>query len=390
MNPGRKISFVYSSITIGLVLLAGGVFFILSSHYTEVLYFRYLNEKAQIVAMERFEKDELDSIRYQNVVWRRQHSIPTSKEIFINTADLGNANKQLSEYLDNQQLKSIYDGNVINFKHDDEVGSAILYYDNEGTFAVIVLSHNPYGDEIARTIGWALIILILLTSLILFLFSRLYAIRMVNRIDADYQAEKLFVNNASHEINNPLTAIRGECEVALMRDRSGDDYRKSLQRISKETERIVNIIQHLLLFSHEKERDTEKVTVSQFLQQFAGEQTHVIIESDFKVSMKEELLQIAIRNLIDNAHKYGNGRPVVVRATEPRQIEIIDQGIGIPEVDMPHIFSPFYRASNTNGTKGNGIGLALTKSILEKYGATMKVQSIENEGTIIKLTFPAP
>lgn len=46
MNPGRKISFVYSSITIGLVLLSGGVFFILSSHYTEVLYFRYLNEKS--------------------------------------------------------------------------------------------------------------------------------------------------------------------------------------------------------------------------------------------------------------------------------------------------------------------------------------------------------
>lgn len=64
--------------------------------------------------------------------------------------------------------------------------------------------------------------------------------------------------------------------------------------------------------------------------------------------------------------------------------------LGIPETDLPHIFSPFYRASNTNGTKGNGIGLALTKSILEKYGATMKVQSIENEGTIIKLTFPAP
>lgn len=388
MNPGRKISFVYSSITIGLVLLAGGVFFILSSHYTEVLYFRYLNEKAQIVAMERFEKDELDSIRYQNVVWRRQHSIPTSKEIFINTADLGNANKQLSEYLDNQQLKSIYDGNVINFKHDDEVGSAILYYDNEGTFAVIVLSHNPYGDEIARTIGWALIILILLTSLILFLFSRLYAIRMVNRIDADYQAEKLFVNNASHEINNPLTAIRGECEVALMRDRSGDDYRKSLQRISKETERIVNIIQHLLLFSHEKERDTEKVTVSQFLQQFAGEQTHVIIESDFKVSMKEELLQIAIRNLIDNAHKYSNGQPVIVISTDPRKIEIIDQGIGIPKADLPRVFSPFYRAGNTEGIKGNGIGLALTKSILEKYGASIKVQSAENHGTTVSIKFP--
>ena len=388
MNPGRKISFVYSSITIGLVLLAGGVFFILSSHYTEALYFRYLNEKAQIMAMERFEKDELDSIRYQNVVWRRQHSIPTSKEIFINTADREKADQQLSEYLDNQQLKSIYDGNVINFRRGDEVGSAILYYDNEGTFAVIVLSHNPYGEEIARTIGWALVCLILLTSLILFLFSRLYATRMVNRIDADYQAEKLFVNNASHEINNPLTAIQGECEVALMRERSGEEYRKSLQRISKETDRIVSIIQHLLLFSHERERSMEQIDVSRFLQQFSDEQTFLIIESDFTITMKEELLQIAVRNLIDNAHKYGNGQPVVVRATEPRQIEIIDNGIGIPEADLPHIFSPFYRASNTKGTKGNGIGLALSKSILEKYGAAVKVQSAENHGTTIIIKFP--
>lgn len=390
MKPGRKISLIYSGITIGLVLLAGGVFFILSSRYMETLYFRYLNEKAQIVAMERFEKDELDSIRYQNVVWRRQHSIPTSKEIFINTADREKANQQLSEYLEDEQLKSIFDGDIVNFRHGDEVGAAILYYDNEGTFAVVVLSRNPYGEKIARTIGWALVCLILLTSVILFLISRLYATRMVNRIDADYQAEKLFVNNASHEINNPLTAIRGECEVALMRERSSEEYRKSLQRISDETERVVGIIQQLLLFSHERETENEQVAISQFLQQFSDEQTFIIIESDFSVTMKEKLLKIAVRNLIDNAHKYGNGRPVVVRATEPRQIEIIDQGIGIPEVDMPHIFSPFYRASNTNGTKGNGIGLALTKSILEKYGATMKVQSIENEGTIIKLTFPAP
>ena len=73
---------------------------------------------------------------------------------------------------------------------------------------------------------------------------------VLDRIDQDYQTEKMFVNNASHEINNPLTAIQGECEVALMRDRSHNEYKSSLKSISEETNRIINIMHELLLFSH--------------------------------------------------------------------------------------------------------------------------------------------
>lgn len=61
--------------------------------------------------------------------------------------------------------------------------------------------------------------------------GRLYVMRMLDRIDQDYQTEKMFVNNASHEINNPLTAIQGECEVTLMRERSKEEYKNSLQCI---------------------------------------------------------------------------------------------------------------------------------------------------------------
>ena len=391
MNTSRKISFLYSGITIGLVLIAGFIFYIISSYYTENLYFKYMNEKAHAVADEKFSKDELDAVKYQNVVRRRQNSIPTSKELFINIKDRRQANRQLSRYLNADQLRDLYQNKVVNFYHGDQVGTAFIYYDNEGNFAVVVLSRNPYGKEISRTIKWYISFLVIVSAVILYLISRLYAAKMVDRIDRDYQVEKLFVNNASHEINNPLTAIQGECEIALMRERSIADYRNSLQRIHSETERIIRIMQQLLQFSHTRSQETDpdnlnKVDFADFLEQFDNEDTDIIVKNDFKIMIDESLLRIAMRNLIGNAHKYSEGKKVRITVNKGI-ISIKDQGIGISENDIKHIFEPFYRAGNANGIKGHGIGLALAEQILKKYGALIKVVSQENKGTTFTIDF---
>ena len=87
-----------------------------------------------------------------------------------------------------------------------------------------------------------------------------------------------------------------------------------------------------------------------------------------------------------NARKYADGQPIVVKARQ-RRIEVIDFGIGIPAADLPHVFEPFYRASNAASFSGNGIGLALSKSILEKHSATLKVTSTEGEGSTFTIRF---
>ena len=89
------------------------------------------------------------------------------------------------------------------------MGAALYYPDNEGNFIVIVLSGNQYGMDIQHRIGWLLLGLILVSSVLIYFVGRLYATRMVDRIDAAYQSEKAFISNASHELNNPLTAIQG-------------------------------------------------------------------------------------------------------------------------------------------------------------------------------------
>jgi signal transduction histidine kinase len=391
MKTSRKISIIYSFITVGFILIAGVVFYFFSSGYTQSLYFKYLDEKAHAVAEEKFAIDEVDSETYHDMVLRRKNSIPTSKQLFINVADRKEAARQLSAYLSAADIKNLFNNKTVNFEKGQEVGTSFIYYDNRGTFAVVVLSRNPYGKEIGQTLGWAILILVLASAFILFLISRLYAMRMLDRIDHDYQTEKMFVNNASHEINNPLTAIQGECEVALMRNRSNEEYKSSLQSISQETGRIIRIMHELLLFSHTRSgtvdaANLENVVMSRFIFNLKDDATeinvvsdfsvladeallHIAVKnllpnqfssatlkmmlpsvvSDFSVLADEALLHIAVKNLLSNARKYSDGSPVVI-VINHGLLQISDQGIGIPRTDISHIFEPSLpRAVTANG-----------------------------------------
>lgn len=392
MKIGNKISLAYSGITIGLVVITALIFFFVASNYTQNIYFSYLEEKAHAVAEEKFSEDELDPVKYRNVVIRRQNSIPTSRELFINLADHEAATKQLREYLDQDEIERLFANQPVNFEERQEVGTAFIYYDNTGTFAVLVLSRNPFIDDINRMLLWGVIALVLLSAGVLYLISRLYAWRMLNRIDMDYQAEKMFVNNASHEINNPLTAIQGECEVALMTAQQPEDYRESLERISTETNRIITIMRELLHFSHARNRriDTSRMQLLSLSSVIAPEckgNVRLDVVCDFSIKADKELLRIAIHNLISNAVKYSDGQhPVTVTIDRPH-LYVEDRGIGIPETELSHIFQPFYRASNVGSASGKGVGLALSKSILESLGASISVTSDIEKGTTFKVTW---
>ncbi len=392
MKTGNKISLLYSGITIGLVVITALIFFFGASNYTQDIYFSYLEEKAHALAEEKFSEDELDPVKYRNVVIRRQNSIPTSRELFINLADSAAARKQLQRYLDSDEIERLYANQTINFEERQEVGTAFIYYDNTGTFAVIVLSRNPFIDDINRMLLLGLLVLVVLSAGVLYLISRLYALRVFNRIDSDYQAEKMFVNNASHEINNPLTAIQGECEVALMADRTPHEYRDILERISKETNRIVDIMRELLQFSHSRSGSIDRAAMQRVrLSEVVGAEcrdgVRLEVADDFCVMADRELLRIAVHNLVSNAVKYSDGsNPVTVTVCRPH-LTVEDRGIGIPEADLRHIFQPFYRASNVGTVSGKGVGLALSKSILERMGARISVASDWGVGTVFKVTF---
>lgn len=110
-----------------------------------------------------------------------------------------------------------------------------------------------------------------------------------------------------------------------------------------------------------------------------------------KVKGNKELLRLAINNLLSNACKYSNNKPVFVSLVATQNeiiINIKDQGIGIPSSEIQFIYDPFYRASNTKAYDGYGIGLPLTRNIIRIHKGSLDVQSIAQQGVSVYIKLP--
>ena len=105
----------------------------------------------------------------------------------------------------------------------------------------------------------------------------------------------------------------------------------------------------------------------------------------------KDLLMLAITNIMTNACKYSSNKPVIVSlASTNNEIVMIikDQGIGIPESDLPFIFDPFFRASNTAAYDGYGIGLPLTQNIIKIHKGELSINSVLHNGVTVQIKLP--
>jgi len=244
--------------------------------------------------------------------------------------------------------------------------------------------------DVLTQIAWISILFIFVSGIPVYFISKRYAKRISERIDHAYEGEKAFIRNASHEVNNPLTAIQGECEISLMKERTPAEYQNALRRIASETKRMILLMKHLLFLAHgEKEmlnNNTEPIQLAGMLMEYAQGRVHFSMDNfALSIEANPQLLKMALDNLISNACKYSEG--LVYLDLRGTTLEIIDQGIGIPEKELENIYQPFYRASNTREFSGNGIGLSLAIRILNFYGAQVKILSKENEGTRVSIDF---
>jgi signal transduction histidine kinase len=114
-------------------------------------------------------------------------------------------------------------------------------------------------------------------------------------------------------------------------------------------------------------------------------------ENLMNVSGDESLLKVAVSNLMDNACKYSANQTVEVKLSHfdnKMLVEFEDKGIGIPAAEIRKIFQPFYRASNTLGYNGSGIGLPLVRQIINNHNGTLEIRSTAGEGTCVSVSLP--
>lgn len=392
IKPSRKLSLIYSGISILMMTVVGVVVYIVTSGSIQDIYYDYLDDKAELLAIEHFEKNTIDTTSYANVVRRLQNTIPTSKELFINLTDTSKANVLLHRYLDSKEIASLYNTGIetVHFQYGKEVGSALLYQDQTAAYGVLVMSANPYGARVQKVVRVWIVMLTVASLLLLVLVNRLGVVKVMKRIDMRYQREKMFVNNASHEINNPLTAIQGECEIALMKERPREELVLAINKIAAENERVIDVMRSLLQFTSQDtvDRDSlDRIDIEQFMREnFGCPGINITCESNFAVMMPYGLLKIAMRNIVSNAKKYSSHKPVEIKIGH-NTVHVVDHGMGIDRSELKHIFEPFYRGARTRGIEGHGIGLSLAKQILDTYGARISIKSKPGQGSTFTVHF---
>lgn len=240
-------------------------------------------------------------------------------------------------------------------------------------------------------------------------FGVIMVLHDVTRLRELEIVRKEFVANVSHELKTPITTIKGFVETLL--DGAMDDpkqARQFMEIIDRHTNRLINILEDLLSLSklEQEEGDLEWVvlnaaqliqnSIKLCLDRAREKQIDVIpeVETEVRIRGEASLLEQALVNLIDNAIKYSpSGTQIRVRSSiqgDRAQIEVIDQGDGIPTQHLPRIFERFYRVdkARSNKTGGTGLGLSIVKHIARVHRGNVDVTSILGEGSTFRLILP--
>lgn len=232
---------------------------------------------------------------------------------------------------------------------------------------------------------------------------------MLDRLELAFEAQKNFVAHASHELRTPLAVMMADVEVTLMKERSSSEYREGLQSVLGEV-RDMNVMvnqllelaqteEHVLLKSYQQVRLDELLWQAQATVMQNNPRYQVTVdygklpesESELTILGDERLLRTAFGNLMENACKYSDPSQMQVKLASSRDdilLHFVDQGVGIAPEDIPHLFNPFYRSAGIAGKHGYGIGLALTKRIVDIHKGSIAVNSTLGEGSDFVLRFP--
>lgn len=223
---------------------------------------------------------------------------------------------------------------------------------------------------------------------------------LVERIKTSIDLQHNFISHASHEFKNPLTTILGESEWILKKEREKEEYVKSIKTILTEAHKLETITNDLFKLANTSFKEevslNDKVNLSEVIIEIISE-----FSENVKYNYKEntddcyvlgnmELIKIAISNIFDNCIKFSENPEIEIEINKINKklvVVIKDNGVGIPEEQLKFIYNPFFRASNVINKKGFGIGMPLTKRILDLHNFHIEVSPNKPQGTKFQITF---
>ena len=240
--------------------------------------------------------------------------------------------------------------------------------------------------------------------------------RLVSLVDMTHRkqvdmAKSEFVALATHQLRTPIAAIRWNVELLerSMREISTDKQKNYLEKIARNVSRMLALINDFLSVS-KLETGTfattlETINVREYLETIIDEYQQAVTEkqinllpsfepADLQMKTDTRLFHIITSNLLSNAVKYVQNNATIqfgyTVVNDALVVTVADNGIGIPSEQLERLFTKFFRASNAllHRAEGTGLGLYIVKESVEILGGTIKVNSVENQGTTFVITLP--
>ena len=226
---------------------------------------------------------------------------------------------------------------------------------------------------------------------------------MLIALDASQQRQRQLVADAGHELRTPLTSLRTNIELIgqaadnAERSLSDEQRREIMGDVRAQLEELTTLVGDLVELARDEpmSRDPAPLdfadVVSQAVHRVRLRAQDVRIDVDLSPWMvigEPQLLERAVTNLLDNAAKWSPPDGEIRVRLQGGALTVADDGAGIAEQDLPHIFDRFYRSSEARTLPGSGLGLSIVKRAAERHGGTVDVASTPGEGTTFTLALP--
>ncbi|MCE5342064.1 MAG: HAMP domain-containing histidine kinase [Eubacteriales bacterium] len=230
--------------------------------------------------------------------------------------------------------------------------------------------------------------------------------RMLQSVEATFMREKRFTSDASHELRTPVAVLRAYTESLRAEVGTTMEQKAELNIMLAECVRMQKIISQLLTITRGQEGQyplcMEAVDLHAVAEGVAGTLAERLCQkgTSLAVTVPENLLLYAdqslmtemLLNLAENALQYGKpGGHIDLRASRESEhivIQVQDDGVGIPQDALPHIFERFYRVDSARDRSGTGLGLSIVDWIVKAHHGTLSVESKLGEGTVFTVTLP--
>jgi len=446
MKIKTRLSFQFTLIVAGILLFFSVLVYYFSYSSQHAKFRQNLLDSAKntvtlLINVVEVDSSLLKKIQQSTISWEKEELVITDSAFNL---VYGNN----IQYLSNSKMLVNYtNGNLNYFSIADKDGVYYKHIYGNRMYNVYIMafdkSRTENLSELQKILFWSIIFSIWLSVLLSYLFSKraikpisrivknvkeINSLKLSNRLDEGngkdeidqlsitfnemlsdleiaFKNQEDFVSNASHELRTPLTVMIGESDYLLSHERNKEDYITHISGLVNDLKKLNALLNSLLelaqinkengiVFSNVRIDEIVFNAIHQARTKYQGRKIVPKIQypensNELLINGNSGMLEIAFKNLLDNACKFSNEDVGVEFIILDKFINIVisDKGIGIPLDEVESIYKPFKRASNVKFIGGFGIGLSLVAKILELHAATFDVNSSENNGTQFKIYF---